>query len=392
MKTKHFPLKIRYFCAFLIAFPGLLLFQNRSYGQNGGDSIIHINCPGADTILVGMVVSDNGIIQYTTNRETGIYNIVTGKKLGTTSAHAKLFKDPQNNIWQAQGGSISKLNEKGDVSGQFSIPTEFKSLNFKVSDIALDLKGNLWLATNKGLLIKTAAGWTHYTNSNSALMSNHVRNIKVDPKNSKWIITDSGICILGDTICTRCNAWNNLTAKTTGYPLQATKSLAFFGDGHAVIGTFFGMILEIKDGKTDTLPVCKAGSFGDMISSIDIDKFGNYWVGTWGLGLIKINPAGTHYTIYNTANSKLGSNNINSIVAAHDSTIYISVAGPGIHKLKPVKFNDDNAVKGVLVQSSVARPKPSNRITMFPNPSPGIFNVTADKESAFDIYILDISG
>ena len=47
----------------------MTVFAYHATAQNGGDSITAVNCPGADTVLAAMVVSENSIIHYITNRE-----------------------------------------------------------------------------------------------------------------------------------------------------------------------------------------------------------------------------------------------------------------------------------------------------------------------------------
>ena len=341
-----------------------------------------------------MTVSNNGIIQYVTNRETGIYNTLTGKKIGTSSSHAKLYKDGTNIIWKLSGCSIIKMSENGVIQEQFSIPGNVRqNNNFKTRNITVDRKGNIWISTNSGIIIKTASGWDQMNIVNSDLISNNVKNVIISPANDKWIITDSGICILADTICEKCNEWKILNHKTIGFPCENTKCIAFNQGGDAYIGTYFGLILRYAKGKLDTLPICKPNIFNTMISCLSFDQYQNLWGGTWGgPGLLKISGDGTNFKFYNASNSALGTDNINMVFYSEkDSMIYAGTAGMGIYKIKPTKDSLGNAIESVLVKTK-NRVSISNIINIFPNPSPGVFNLTAQNQGTFDLTVSDAFG
>jgi len=72
------------------------------------------------------------------------------------------------------------------------------------------------------------------------------------------------------------------------------------------------------------------------IESIAIDSAGNKWIGTNSHGLIKFD--GTNCTVYNTSNSGIGSNGILTILIDNSGDKWLGTGGGGIEKFDDTNF------------------------------------------------------
>ena len=65
----------------------------------------------------------------------------------------------------------------------------------KITSSVVDIEGNMYFGTHKGLVMFDGFSWKTYNTKNSALPSNKVLSISVDHFNNKWIGTSSGLVI-----------------------------------------------------------------------------------------------------------------------------------------------------------------------------------------------------
>jgi hypothetical protein len=221
------------------------------------DSIEKIDCIGADTVLASLSISSNGFMRYSTNRENGIYNLGTKKKITAINGKSKLSNGWNKNFWRISNYTIDEINEKGSEIESIAIPTKFITENFKILDVNLDQDNNIWLCTNKGVLVKTKNNWHNFNVKNSPILSDNVLFMKVGCNNDKWFITDSGISVMHDSVCFGCQKWDSINKKTTGYSFTATKCIAFDKKGNAIVGNYFGEIEIYSSGKAAPLEIAR---------------------------------------------------------------------------------------------------------------------------------------
>jgi len=72
-----------------------------------------------------------------------------------------------------------------------------------VSDLSIDLNGNLWIAAFDGGLTQLSNNeWTVYTSDNSALENDSIERVTIDADNNVWASTlDGGLtCLEGDPV------------------------------------------------------------------------------------------------------------------------------------------------------------------------------------------------
>jgi hypothetical protein len=369
---------------FLISY---LLFTCTEMNAQSRDSIIKINIPGADTIMSDMTVSDNGIIHFTTNRQFGIFSTLTGQNIKLSGKAHGAQKDKSNYYWRLYKNTIVKEDENGNKLSSDSIPTSLLNTNGHIRDIVKDSRNRIWLNACISLLIKTGTGWIKYDSSNSAIKSGRIIKILADNDSNIWVLSDSGILNIHDTICAKCSAWITVKPKFLGGQI---KSIAFGKNGNLLLGTWWGRIYSWDKGTLDTLAIWPKSELQTAISAIAVDDYGNIWAGTWGKGLLKISPDGKNMIKYNTSNSNLGYNYINAVVKGKDGYIYIGTSSAGIYKVIPVK--DSSFYHYKTQPASITTEKTKEGFTIYPNPSHGIFSISARKPGTYKLCIQDISG
>ena len=65
----------------------------------------------------------------------------------------------------------------------------------KITSTVVDIEGNMYFGTHKGIVMFDGNSWKNYNSKNSELPSNKVLSISVDNFNNKWIGTSSGLVI-----------------------------------------------------------------------------------------------------------------------------------------------------------------------------------------------------
>lgn len=182
----------------------------------------------------------------------------------------------------------------------------------EVQALAIDSKGNKWVATNGGGAAKLSGStWTIYNHSNSGLMSDRVRCVAVDLNDRVWFSTDLG-----------------------------TNSVAVF-DG----------IIWQNYYKTY------------YVSAIAVDKFNNKWFGTALNGVMFFNNKS--WKEFNLLNSGINSDYVRTIAVDDDENVWIGTAQGGISKFYYSLINSIVRLRSVPNQIDLSQnyPNPFNPTT-----------------------------
>lgn len=180
----------------------------------------------------------------------------------------EVYEDFKENIWISTSSGLSKINN--NCIKNFGFAEGLSSTDCK--SVLEDRSGNIWISTYAGLNLYNGLLFNNYTEK-EGISGNMISSIFKDSKDKLWFCTNNGITSLQN---------NEITNYKMPY---------FYKDGAAtkIIETkkgelvFVGQDCIIKyDGKVFTRFF--SISFG-QISSIIEDKFGNFWVGTYGQGL-----------------------------------------------------------------------------------------------------------
>ncbi len=164
-----------------------------------------------------------------------------------------------------------------------------KSMESGVNDIAFDTTGNVWIATRIGILRYDRTGnWTLFNAENSGLLNDPYYQIEVDGKNRVWAATyPPGNFSMYD------GTWHNYTEpKPAGipdreFPGNYIYSMYMMSDHQILSGSQYHGALAFFDAiKNEIYKIPTPLSDSDMgVSSVEADRKGNIWVGSWKHGL-----------------------------------------------------------------------------------------------------------
>ena len=170
-------------------------------------------------------------------------------------------------------GSESGLAVYHVGSGERSFIGEGEGLQGTViNDLILDEKGELWIATDRGLNhLQTGGGFIHFTRD-EGLPDREVLSLGVDRDGSIWAGTRKGVSRIRDGVV------HETLRATDGLPHDTVLTIAVDYSGNKWFGTLEGLAkFTGSEWRTFTR---ESGMIDDEVRTVAIDKDWNTWVGT----------------------------------------------------------------------------------------------------------------
>ncbi len=192
-----------------------------------------------------------------------------------------------------------------------------------VKSLFIDSDNTKWIGTSNGFA-RYDGNWTVYDTANSELPYPVVRCINKDEDNTLWIgnyLYNQGQCLTtlkNDTI------WNFYTTDNSGLPGDFINSINIC-QNNKWIGTDNGV--ACYDNNDWVLFELGCGLPDDNITALAVDENNTKWIGSSG-GLTKFD--GDEWVTYNSNNSQLLVNSINSIEVDSSNVVYVNTNGGGI--------------------------------------------------------------
>jgi two-component sensor histidine kinase/ligand-binding sensor domain-containing protein len=305
-------------------------------------------------------------------------NIVTG-----------ITEDKEGNIWiTSTWGGVTKYDGR-----KFIILTaEDGLLSNNNRTIFSDTSGRVWIGSSSGLSLYSNGNFKNFTKENNKYLGNPIHLISQDSKGNIVLGGNNGITILNkkDTIHLSTKNGlpsNNISAfledqdgnyflatKKTGLlkilkgnlsdskysfeTIKNTKSLSINSvvqDKDKTIWfstTNNGLYSIKKDNQINNIRKDN-GLKNNSISDLFEDKLGNLWIGTNGVGLIKM--GNTAFTYFDKIDG-LNNPNVFSIVEDDNNNIWVSTADEGVFRYNgetSVQYTSANGLGNNTVRSSV---------------------------------------
>jgi hypothetical protein len=167
----------------------------------------------------------------------------------------------------------------------------------KLTGLALDAQGRLWVGSEGGLLCwdrgKGDAGWKRYTSKDSGLADDHVGRLAFDGKGRLWVATATrqegpvgGLC------CLDGEKWTSFTPANSALPERRVWCVFVDGNDAVWAGTSKGIACRRCDGTWRVFTTCNSGLADDFVTDIAQDSQGDLWFTTAnGVSRFSLAPA-----------------------------------------------------------------------------------------------------
>lgn len=283
--------------------------------------------------------------------------LCSGQVAGQTVTARKVFGRYQQQVWLDQDGlpqssvvSIAQTPDGylwfGTLGGLARFDgvrfTTFNGNNTKeiTSDLMTallsDPAGNLWMATESGLVRRSADGrFTHFTAAEGA-PEKPAMCLWRDGSDTLWIGTDgSGLYSYRD---------GRFTAFTVNEGLPSNQVFALAGDGSGGlwIGTAKGLV-HLQNDRFANYTISD-GLPQDFIRALCLDPKGSLWIGSDDGGLSQFRDG--HFQNYG-AREGLKYNRVWTLLADAEGSLWVGTLGGGIYRLKDERFEAFTAAEGL---------------------------------------------
>ena len=328
--------------------------------------------------------------------------------------------DSNGDKWICSLDGVSKFDNTIWINITLSaeIPSNqyINSISSDGEDIWMSAVNNL-NTEGSGALFFQNNQWDFYDSLNTPMYKNVVSLIELDSDNNKWFSIITGQILKYDN--QNWIAYDYLHTPEYGY---AISDFEFFDDTVWVSTGGAGVWKFFDSPSSDMINISTMNSELPSDNVLCMSKEDSkIWFGTWN-GLAMFDKVDNEWVVFNTSNSDLPKNSISSIAIDGNGTKWIGTYGGGLVKLENntmTIFNTNNSelpnntVRTIIIDENQNKwigtndglavfnesgvILPINNIdnrgdipTIFPNPSTGLYTITANKIK--NIQIIDIAG
>lgn len=193
------------------------------------------------------------------------YNTITGLP---SNDLRDVAIDISGNVWLASQAGVIKFD--GIIAENHTPITHPGLVSSNVMAIAVMDNGDVWAGTDNGVSVFDGIAYTTYSTADG-LSDNQVTNIKQAPNGDVWLATINGATLYSNGVFTAFGS--------PDIPFGGTTYIAFADDGDVWLGTGLAGI-KVYDGSSFTSIVEADGLINNKIRSIAIDGAQNKWVAT----------------------------------------------------------------------------------------------------------------
>ena len=174
----------------------------------------------------------------------------------------------------------------------------------------MDASDNIWISTYNGVAKFNGATWIIYNQSNSPVPNDVCYAIATEG-NKVWIGSVWGLVEFDGGA-----TWNVYTSSNSGLPYSYITSIDVDSFGNKWIGTLHpfgtngGGLTKYDNNNWITYNLSNSDISSDLVNSVYIDQNNTAWIGT-ELGLNTYND--TTWTVFQTFNSGIAGNHVGSV-------------------------------------------------------------------------------
>lgn len=248
---------------------------------------------------------------------------VFSKKDGVINNYTSVLSDKKGNLWFGSELGIAIYN-----NGKFRKLTSDKNkiVGNSINDITEDSKGNIWIATTNGITIINDKDSFNIT-IKDGLPSNNVTAINEDKQGNYYIGTDNGIVkLLAGSIKNKSFEFDKILFKSIN---DYITDILFDNEKNIWITTRKSGAYVLSQNNTLSLINEDNGLISSGLIDLFLDKSGNIWIGTNGIGLVKY--GNKSFTSFNSI-SELKNMFIHSLVMDSNNNLWIGTEHDGLYK------------------------------------------------------------
>jgi len=274
-----------------------------------------------------------------------------GEKDGLSNDQiSAIVQDKFGNYWLSSRDGLSQMNFHHGEPVVLTYDLSDGLLDGVIMDLAVNRRGDIWMATPKGISRITPPGLDPFEslddralinpinyNKSHGLKDNFVNCIFIDSRERVWCGTRHGVSLMlvGDSAIKEVDFIS--INEYDGLPHNEVQAIIETSDGLIWFGTLNGLASTDRTNMTTYDEV--EGLYEKKIYCLAEDPKGNVWIGTFGGGLFKLDTH-TEDTLsisFIVDDSLLSSNNIYSIIFQDEHTLIVGTDA-GMDKL----LLDDN--------------------------------------------------
>ncbi|RYY36063.1 MAG: sensor histidine kinase [Sphingobacteriaceae bacterium] len=260
-----------------------------------------------------------------------------------------IFEDNGNNILIGTTNGLFAVSdtESGQLINKAWL-NKFEGKN--VTTLAKDRQHQLWVGTSKNGVYKfnkTLAKWYHYIHTpghNYGLTSNKITKIAADHKGRVWVGTLNGLNLY-NAETDGFRTFQHNSADKTSISNNGIFDVYVDKQGSVWIATFFGGVNVIEALTTNFLVYQTSDSkntiSSNIISSVVEGTDHNLWIGTEDEGLNFFNRSEGkfyHYKNNESLRESLGSNNVKALLRDKTGRIWVGLYNGGLDLLENKRF------------------------------------------------------
>jgi len=262
--------------------------------------------------VIRLISSDaNGKIWFTTENQTYMNETITSFDGQTWESYtytdgsipsvniSALKTDAANNLWAAV--KLRNTQEYALLKYNGSSWIQIPCPQYRVLDIEFDSAGNMWLASNGGLIRYDGNDFQIYATYNSGLPNNFVQCLAIDSDNAVWMGMSNGLAKFYN------NEWQVWDSVSSNLPYRNYKALELDDSGRIWAGTDETGLLCFDGTNWTTYTENNSPLQSDMVWYLDMDSQNNLWIGyrMGGLSKLAIEPVSIQEELLTPAKTDL---------------------------------------------------------------------------------------
>ncbi len=293
----------------------------------------------------------NGLNRYDYSQDKFIRFFSDDRDSATLSDNSiwSVFESSNGDIWVGTGYGLNRYDKAtGKFTRFYSDPANDFSLSHNyVLDIFEDKEGFIWVGTASGLnkLNKSNKGkfnftrFLHQSDNSASLSDNYIQAIAEDEAGNLWIGTRYGGLNKFGKKTGKFESFRAAPESNSAISSDNVRSLDFDKNGRLWLGTYNGLnLMKSGEGRFEKYFNDKNDPFSlskNSIKSIYIDQNNTVWIGTYYGGINILNAHFNNFRNYKYRgdNKGLQFDVISAIVEDESGKIYIGTEGGGINVL-----------------------------------------------------------